>query len=834
MFESFFRSEKDKKIVADYKEQFESISNAKKGDCINLIKVLQLRDRIKTKDALKKLNASDYFSNLKDKNELKAIGDIFHIFITAYFIIDDFKSLEFLIPEFISFLAANPLLNKKTGVYVDVLFKILSAFSMTFFQDDKSMLQERYDYNRDEKYRYFLEEFKKFVQIKEFNQWATASYNKPVLLKWGNRFLYDLTNFLINKREELFLTMLDFLLFMRSKAPFLKEKLAFIKCIIHAAGYSYFRFNDDVFARIETIIKKYQLSNKTDYFSQELLDLCLKFGNAPFVSLKSNINNAEVPATDDEELTVAYVYEKALEAILGDENISNEETKVIQSLRSWLPIPQKDYMQIFNWVSEAKKKGEGLSLDGDFVAEDFLYEVMLKTYEDDEFSRDEKEIIYNLSQALFFTPETLNRLEEKAKKEIEEKRGNKTQSNTDKNFDKQSLIPDFAALKKEAEAYKVSKLVSERFAEIVDELEKEYILKDLLHNAEQARPAVNVSKDYFNHYNDELARQFGVEKKEDIPSGLNQLHTFTHFICAPDFSKKPFLVIFVDNAMIHSLRVQFRGERISLILSPGTINKEADLENDKKDDDFELYMFNESLESDIKHDGAILKDQNSIAEFIRQHEQAGGKYYIALVRLDTLSPFRIIEKSGYLDESGHVAAGANKMSQGNFKEAIQILQLAHSTRPLMHEILLNIGFCYKNLAAMGVEPQVNNKKAITFYKKEIELNPLSQKTFSNLGVLYKQMDRFEEAVDNLKMAIDLDPACVGTIGSYVSTYTSLAMSGGAPIEKAIKAAAKYFGLAYQLNCNHPLTQQMIQSMSEFLNLDLYKLIKLEIVDTKYQ
>ena len=66
----------------------------------------------------------------------------------------------------------------------------------------------------------------------------------------------------------------------------------------------------------------------------------------------------------------------------------------------------------------------------------------------------------------------------------------------------------------------------------------------------------------------------------------------------------------------------------------------------------------------------------------------------------------------------------------------------------------NNAMIYNNIALLYTNNKFDNKKAEYFYNKSIKANPINPEAYNNLGTLYKSVDRFEEAINCFKKAID--------------------------------------------------------------------------------
>ncbi|HIJ78163.1 MAG: YcaO-like family protein [Desulfobulbaceae bacterium] len=86
---------------------------------------------------------------------------------------------------------------------------------------------------------------------------------------------------------------------------------------------------------------------------------------------------------------------------------------------------------------------------------------------------------------------------------------------------------------------------------------------------------------------------------------------------------------------------------------------------------------------------------------------------------------------------------------GEFDQAIAALQKGREfddERPDLHNLL---GFCHFK--------QQNYEQAIVHFNRTVELNPASAIDFANLGVNYRKLNKTEEAIKNLQIALTMDP-----------------------------------------------------------------------------
>lgn len=118
---------------------------------------------------------------------------------------------------------------------------------------------------------------------------------------------------------------------------------------------------------------------------------------------------------ESDELTPEYVYQAALEEILGNGEISREEETVLQSLRDFLEIQPDVYQRLFETTRRRIQDMETLPLQRDFAPEPFLFKIFRRTIQDGTVTAGEKDIIQKVCRALMIDRETVERVFTRAK-----------------------------------------------------------------------------------------------------------------------------------------------------------------------------------------------------------------------------------------------------------------------------------------------------------------------------------------------------------------------------------------------------------------------------------
>ena len=109
--------------------------------------------------------------------------------------------------------------------------------------------------------------------------------------------------------------------------------------------------------------------------------------------------------------------------------------------------------------------------------------------------------------------------------------------------------------------------------------------------------------------------------------------------------------------------------------------------------------------------------------------------------------------------------GKRKNGEGNYQEAIQLLNKALSINPKYWDAYHARGFSYENLE--------DYQSAINDYNRALEINPNSAKTYSNRGNLYKELNNYQSAMEDYNQALRIDPNYLNAYHNRGNLYQSL-------------------------------------------------------------
>ncbi len=121
----------------------------------------------------------------------------------------------------------------------------------------------------------------------------------------------------------------------------------------------------------------------------------------------------------------------------------------------------------------------------------------------------------------------------------------------------------------------------------------------------------------------------------------------------------------------------------------------------------------------------------------------------------------------------------NQGNHSNGEEACKLYLKAISIYPYDAAFWNNLGAHTKD-----------NKKAIEYYQKAIELNPILVDSYIGLGTTYKELDRHEDAINCYKKALKLEPNNGHLYDGIGNEYVAL---------KKYKEAMPYFQRLTELN-----------------------------------
>ncbi len=120
-----------------------------------------------------------------------------------------------------------------------------------------------------------------------------------------------------------------------------------------------------------------------------------------------------------------------------------------------------------------------------------------------------------------------------------------------------------------------------------------------------------------------------------------------------------------------------------------------------------------------------------------------------------------------------------------WKEPVAFYERTLKYTPDNAEVLTNLGVVYRNLG--------RSEEAITLYKKAIALNPTDAEAYNNLAVIYQGLGRNEQAISLYKEAIRINPDFAKAYYNLGNAYKDLGRNEEIiPLyKKAIKANPEY-------------------------------------------
>jgi tetratricopeptide (TPR) repeat protein len=133
-----------------------------------------------------------------------------------------------------------------------------------------------------------------------------------------------------------------------------------------------------------------------------------------------------------------------------------------------------------------------------------------------------------------------------------------------------------------------------------------------------------------------------------------------------------------------------------------------------------------------------------------------------------LNPFESFYQEGVslaVYEKVKKTSGQEKIAW--IKETIEETEKAIRLNPANGFFYNTMGVCHGVLAKQGVDREINEKKAIEFYKKAISLTPKLTEAYNNLALLLMAQGKLDEAQEKLKQALEIG---AGRYGTDASSY----------------------------------------------------------------
>jgi len=109
--------------------------------------------------------------------------------------------------------------------------------------------------------------------------------------------------------------------------------------------------------------------------------------------------------------------------------------------------------------------------------------------------------------------------------------------------------------------------------------------------------------------------------------------------------------------------------------------------------------------------------------------------------------------------------GLSFLRSGNYEKALSYFKKAVEMNPLHADAYFGMGYCNGELGRW--------KEAINSYKQAIEIKPRYAEAYNNLGIAYYNLGRFEDAVKSYKRAIEIKPDLAEAYNNLGMVYCKL-------------------------------------------------------------
>jgi len=375
----------------------------------------------------------------------------------------------------------------------------------------------------DNFYEFHLQNIRDFLASPGFKGWRTQEGTDEFLRACASRWLVHLGNYARNRREKPFLNLLDLsLLLLRNIPEFLPvfQGMTLILPTAKKAFHYIFASGDDGILKILDKSKK-AANPDLKPVMDEWINI-YTIGALPEVPRASDFEESP-------ELTVPFVYRTMLEEIMGDGVITSDEEWIVKNMREYLEIPNEKYNKIFTQVQEAKSLKKIPDLDRDFSPKVFLSKILAKTIEDGVITDEEKSIIGKIAGALLLNQETIAEVFQEVKKAYKAG-GGKTAVAINKDLEKLQDLVRYAAMEERIRPV----LVSDRGMKVYNKAGKMLALLK-----QKAKPGPD----------------------EDINKIMGRSPVAT-FYYEPQTYLYPVVVLFIESADIHPIRLLFKTGRI--------------------------------------------------------------------------------------------------------------------------------------------------------------------------------------------------------------------------------------------------------------------------------
>lgn len=643
----------------------------------------------------------------------------------------------------------------------------------------------------DNFYEFQMQNVRAFLASPGFKGWRTQPGTEEFLKACVGRWLVHLGNFARNRREKAFLNLLDTALLLLRSVPELLPQFQPIALLLPGAKKTFhflYAEGEDAIARLLGRARQAS-TGEVQGAIREWTDL-YTIGALP-----------EVPRTGEMEespdLTVPYIYRSLLEEVLGDGTISSEEEWVVKSMRDFIEISNERYQKIFDQVQEARKLGKLTVLDRDFSPRAFLHRILTKTVEDGVITDEERALVGQTANALLLNQETLAEVFAQVKDEFKAKGG--PPPTVSRELARLHDLVRYTAMEERIR----SVLVSDRGMRIYQKAGK--MLAQLRQEAKQQAPERAA----------ELLGQWPV----------------VCFFFEPQVYLYPVIMLFIESPNVHPARLEFKGGRIDVEFLEEVTGTAG--EDTWVTDRPVLRLYNEGFEAEIPVKAVLVGD--GLHTFIEGcQEETGGRYALMIMHHSRMASILALQKAGQLDFSATLAEARRALAAARHQEAVTLLAALHQRSPGLFDVQYWLGVAHEQMSARLPDQTDLREKALGFYRKELALNPGSDKAMRAIGRLLAEAGRTDEALDWLRKACEAAPASVQNLVTLVETAYKRDQAAGIKADSPPDYILKTLGEAFHLHPAHPRVRRLVDEFSVRFGLDLAAQFRGQPVATLFQ
>lgn len=616
-----------------------------------------------------------------------------------------------------------------------------------------------------------------FTATERFLEWAQGPAAQAALTDWTETTLRRLSKLAQSRRFEPFCDLLGLVLHLPAVLNGFQEKLRSLLVILPLARLLFRTSGRE--DRIEEVLRK--IAAKAPTAVRACLEGYVK------TYLEGKIPHQEIQAQEDENLTVEFVYRTAFEEILGDGVITEDEKTVLVKLQEYLQIPQHVYKRIFSEVIQGRKLQVIPATNRNFSADEFLFKILSKTVEDGKITEEEKEIIKNVCSALV----------------------------TDKGLVQQA----FQRAKTARLAHPLN------LDDELPETRRYRALLQAVHECLRIKKVFSINR--LQRSWEKMQKIFeGAASEQGVLSGNAAMSaipgkTVTNFFYEPDVYPLPILAVVTGDADLSRLRLQMKGS----LLEPVFLENVQELVKNQSAMVGENYLLleNEGLDLEIPLGTVLFEDD--FDRFLAGIIEKKGQYAVTLVRYEDRQPVCAVVKSGFLETTARLRKGHNLLSEGRFEQALSYFHDVYKSNKEAHGVLWSIGLTHKTMAFRGQDPAQNYPLALKYYAMELEIDPNSVRAMNGMGVVCKQLHKWDEAVTWLEKARRKSPTCIPVLATLTTTLYSRDLALGKDFPQPPDYLIQYLGDAYHVFPDHPLVVQLLQEYNRIFRTDFRRMFR---------